>query len=132
MNMFDEEDEKALAPIEAEAEYTDKTSEDNKEAEEDSDTSTVEYYELPSDTSARSMIWSVLSLVFGIFGVVSSLIYPLGLIFCLVSIASSLYSRKRLGYFDRTSVFGLIAGIFAAVFSVASLVISVSGIFDKL
>ena len=126
-----EKNDMALSPIEAEAEYTDKTAQEEIEKEEEN-TSSVEYYELPSDTGSRSMIWSVLSLVFGVFGVVSSPIYILGFIFCTVSIVSSIYSRKRLGYFDRTSVFGLIAGIFATVFSVASLVISVSGIFDKL
>lgn len=89
-----------------------------------------EYYELPSDGAARNMIWSLLSLIFGILSVVTCQVYVLSMILASLGVGASLYSRKRFGYFDKLSVVGLIISIFGLVFGFSAMVISLSGLFN--
>lgn len=103
---------------------------DTKYAEEQLSNTADEYYELPNETASRNMIWSIISLVFGILSVVTCQIYVLSMILAVLGMGASLYSRRKLGYFDRPSVIGLIIAIFGLVFAVAAMFISISGIFE--
>ncbi len=94
------------------------------------DNTSDEYYELPTETASRNMIWSLLSLIFGIFSVATCQIYILSIILSILGVGASLYSRKRFGYFDRLSVIGLIISIFGLVFGLTVMVISLSGLFN--
>jgi hypothetical protein len=87
-----------------------------------------ERYELPAPEH-RSMLWSVLSLVIGIFSVVACAVYPLGIALSLVGFGFSVYSWRRCNFFTRINLSGLIISIVGFVFGVFSMIASLLGIF---
>ena len=70
----------------------------------------------------KSFGWSVASMVIGIISLVCCFFGWTGFILGAVSIALSIVSRRKLGYFDGMSVAGLILGIFGLVFGVSVLI----------
>ena len=90
-----------------------------------------ECYDLPEEGS-RSALFSVLSLIFSILSVVLCPLFYLSLIFSSFAVASSLISRRRLGYFDKMSLFGLIVAIFGFVFGICSMIMDITGMLDML
>lgn len=105
------------------------TEEEKKTAEEKKE---EEYYELPDSPDARRRGWSVISLFSGILAVLLCSVYYVGILFAVVSIASALVSRRRLGYFDGLSLAGLLVGIVGCVFGGFALVVDVTGVLDAL
>ena len=109
-------------------EYAEEESEVSREEKKEE----VEYYELPENIRARSMIWSVLSLVMAILSVVLCPIFYLGLAFSVLSAVFAVVSRRNLGYFDRMTLFGLIVAIFGFIFGVFSMIMDLTGLLDGL
>ncbi len=91
-----------------------------------------EYYELPDSPDARRRGWSVISMFSGILAVILCSVYYVSLVFAIISIVTALVSRRKLGYFDRLSLAGLLVGIVGCVFGVFSLIVDVTGVFDAL
>ena len=87
-----------------------------------------ERYELPAP-EARSMLWTVLSLVVGILSIIACPVYPLGIILGGVGIGFSIYSWRRCGFFTGLTVSGLVTSIVGLVFGVFSMIASILGIF---
>lgn len=119
-----EYDEKALPPAE-----DDITSEDYEEVSEEEKVSD-EYYELPGTKASRSMIWSIISTVLGVLSIPGCGFYVVGITLSVLSIGSAMFSRYRLGYFDKWSVFGLIFGIMGAVCGFFALAVTETGILN--
>lgn len=111
-----------LAPLDAEDDVFDKTTDGGDDS--------LEYYSLPADRP--SMIWSMLSLVLSILSVLLSPIYYVGIPLAVAAIVMAVVSSRKLGFFDKMSVVGLIIGIFGAVFGIFAVVIDVSGVLDGL
>ena len=88
-----------------------------------------EYYELPPAIRSRSLIWAVISFSLGILSLLISKVYYVSIAFALVSIGSSLISRRNLGFFEKYSIMGLIFGIMGAVCSIFSFIASAIGLF---
>ena len=88
-----------------------------------------EYYQLPPAMKSRSLIWSAISFVAGVLSIAICTFYYVSLVFAVVSIVSSLISRKNLGFFERYSIIGLILGIMGIVCGIFSGVASAFGIF---
>ena len=84
--------------------------------------------------NSNTRLFSLISVFFAAFSVILSFVPWVGFIFGLISIAFSLISRKKLGYFEGFALVGLIIGIFGFVFSFAGIilgtVISNSGYFS--
>ena len=80
------------------------------------------YYELFDKNKQKTMIWSVLSLIFGIVSIICCCYGWLGLVLSAASIAFAVVSRVNLKYFDGMALAGLIIGIFGMVFSLTVLV----------
>lgn len=74
-----------------------------------------EYYSLP--TGSKSILKSVLSVIFAILSIALCFIWYLGVIFSVSGIVFSVLHRKQFGYFNTPSVIGLILSIFGIVFS---------------
>ena len=91
-----------------------------------------EYYELPESAGKRSMIFSVAALICAILSVCLSGIYIPAIILAALAIGLSIFSRYRLGYFDKISLFSLCIAIFGAVFAVGAIVLDCMGLLDKL
>jgi hypothetical protein len=91
-----------------------------------------EYYDLPENLGARSMIWSVISLIFSILSVAFCPIYYLGIAFSLVAVGAGAVSRHNLGYFDKKTLFGITVGIFGFIFGICSMIMDLTGILDGL
>jgi hypothetical protein len=70
----------------------------------------------------KTLGWSVTSLVMGIVSLFTCSFGWASIIFGVVAIIFAIASRVILGYFDGKSIFGLILGIFGAVFGVAMIV----------
>ena len=70
----------------------------------------------------KTLGWSVASLVMGIVSLFTCSFGWASIIFGVVAIIFAIASRVILGYFDGKSIFGLILGIFGAVFGVAMIV----------
>lgn len=111
-----------LAPLENEEAVLDKTADEGDVSD--------EYYSLPAEHP--SMIWSILSLAASILSVLLSPIYYAGIPLAAAAISMAIISSKKLGYFDKMSVVGLVIGIFGAVFGIFSIVLDVSGVLDGL
>lgn len=112
-----------------EEDYTDRTeATDDEECSEDG----VEYYDLPENIRARSMIFSVISLVFSILSVALCPIYYLGIAFSVLAVVAGIISRHNLGYFDKKTLFGIIVGIFGFIFGICSMIMDLTGILDGL
>ena len=89
-----------------------------------------EYYELPA--GAPTMLWSILSLLCSLLSIGLCFLYYVSLPIALLAVLFSVVSRKKLGFFDKKSVFGLIVGIFGIVFGLFGLVVDVTGVLDDL
>ena len=89
-----------------------------------------DYYSLPE--KRPSIIWSLLSLIFSIFSVLLSPIYYIGLPMAIFSVVMALISSKKLGYFNKMSLVGLVIGIFGTVFGIFVLALDVTGVLDGL
>ena len=87
-----------------------------------------EYYELPLAIRARSLIWAVISFSAGILSLLLCKFYYVSIVLALVSVGSSLISRRNLGFFEKFSIMGLIFGIMGAVCSVFSLIANLIGL----
>lgn len=111
-----------LAPLGLDDAVLDKTESEGDASE--------EYYSLPSERP--SMLWSILSLTVSILSVLLSPFYYLGIPLAAASIVMAILSSRKLGYFDKMSVLGLIIGIFGAVFGIFALALDVSGVLDGL
>ena len=103
---------------------------DGEDTDEGEEKISDDYYELPKARSSRNMIWSVVSVVLAVLSIPAAGIYWLGITFAILSVGAGLFSRYRLGYFDKWSVFGLIFGIMGAVCGIFSMIVSLSGIFN--
>ena len=84
--------------------------------------------------NGNTRLFSVISVFFAALSVILSFVPWVGFILGLISIAFSLISRKKLGYFEGFALVGLIVGIFGFVFSFTGIilgaVISNSGYFS--
>lgn len=109
--------------------------ENTEENEEKTDTevqeeaATEEYYALPPTLKSRSLIWSMVSFVAGILSILLCPFYYVSLVFAAGSVATSLVSRKNLGFFEKYAIFGLILGMMGIVFGVSSSIAIRLGIF---
>ncbi len=88
-----------------------------------------EYYDLPPAIRSRTRIWSVASIVLAILSVLLCRVYYLGIVLALASIGGAVISRKTLGFFERTSVWGIIFGTAGFVFSIFMLIAKTVGLF---
>lgn len=92
----------------------------------------VEYYDLPASPKERSMGWSLLSLALSVLSVALCAFWYVSFPLAVGAVVFAVISRRKLGYFDKMSVFGLIVGIVGFVFSAFSLFVSISGVLDGL
>ena len=90
-----------------------------------------EFYAVP-DVSGN-LLWSVLSLVCAVISVVCfSFFYIGGIIAAILAIALAVVSSRKLGFFDRMALFGLIFGLFGLVFGIFSMIVDITGVLDPL
>ncbi len=87
-----------------------------------------EYYDLPPAIRSRTRIWSVSSLVLSILSVLLCAFYYVSLVFAVLAVGASLFSRRTLGFFDRCSVIGLIVSIFGFVFGISVMTADIIGL----
>ena len=88
-----------------------------------------EFYTVP-DVSGN-LLFSVLSLICAVLSVVLfAFFYIGGIILALCAISLAVLSSRKLGFFDRMALFGLIFGIFGLVFGIFSMVADITGILD--
>ena len=87
-----------------------------------------ECYDITGETS-KSMIWSILALVFGILSIIACPLYVVGMTLGALSFILSLISRKKNGFFTRTAVLSLILSIVGFVFGAFSMAVSLTGLF---
>ena len=88
-----------------------------------------EYYTVP--IVSGNLLWSVLSLIAAILSVVLfSFFYIGGIIAALVAIALAVVASRKLGFFDRMALFGLIFGLFGLVFGIFSMVVDITGVLE--
>ena len=85
-----------------------------------------EYYALPA--KSVSMIWSVISLVLAILSVLLCPLYYVGIILAVAAVVFAVVSSRKLGFFDKMSIFGLIIGIFGVIFGVFICVLDLTGL----
>ena len=91
-----------------------------------------ECYDLPKSKSQRTMGWSLLSLILSLLSVALCSFWYVSFPLAVGAVVFAVISRRKLGYFDKMSVFGLIVGIVGFVFSAFSLFVSLSGVLDGL
>ena len=91
-----------------------------------------ENYELPKKQEHRTLLFSLLSVICAALSVCLAVFYIPALILSVLSVGLALYSRWRLGYFDRMCIVGLIVGIFGFVFGITSMILSLTGVMDRL
>lgn len=91
----------------------------------------AEFYALTDKNG--SLIWSVLSLLAALASVVAIIFSPtVGIIVAAVAIFLGVISSRKLGFFDRMALFGVIFGIFAIIFGAFSLILDATGILSNL
>ena len=122
--IYDEYESRLLS---AGSEEEEEKTEPEVEAEEETDSE--EYYKLPSTLKSRSLIWSILSFALGVLSIALCPFYYVSLVFAAVSVATSLVSRKNLGFFEKYAIFGLILGIMGVVFGISSAIAISLGLF---
>lgn len=114
-----ETEEKAAAPIREET-----VDDILKDAVDDG-----EFYAVP-DVSGN-LLFSVLSLLSAVLSVVLfAFFYVGGIIAAVAAISLAVISSRKLGFFDRMALFGLIFGLFGLVFGIFSMVADITGILD--
>lgn len=87
-----------------------------------------ECYDLPKRRKSRTRLWSVLSVVASALSVLLCAFYYVSLPLALMGIGLSLFSKMKLGYFDRCGTIGLVVGIVGCVFGIFSIVGSCLGV----
>ena len=86
-----------------------------------------EFYAVPNVSG--NLVWSVLSLLCAVLSVVLfAFFYIGGIIAAVLAIVLSVVSSRKLGFFDRMALFGLIFGLFGLVFGVFSMILDVTGV----
>ena len=122
-----ENDGKNIAELEAKADDTvrEETVDDIlKEAVDDS-----EFYAVPNVSG--NLLFSVLSLLCAVLSVILfAFFYIGGIIAAVAAISLAVVSSRKLGFFDRMALFGLIFGLFGLVFGIFSMVADMTGILD--
>lgn len=109
-----------------EEDFHDKTVLDDELAGEVSE----DYYPL-RERSTR--LYSIISVFLAIVSVVLGFIYYyIGIALGVGAIIMALVSRKVLGYFDKSSLFGIVVGIFGVVFGSFVAIVVNTGILDGL
>ncbi len=98
--------------------------EERNEAKRGSD----EYYDLPPAIRSRTRLWSVISLVLAVLSVLLCPVYYVSLVFSILAVGASLFSRRTLGFFDSLAVIGLIVAIFGFVFGISVMVADLIGL----
>ena len=107
------------------------TAEENTEIDNDAAVDDgTDFYSLP--TERRSFIWSLLSVLLSLLSVLLCSVYALGIALSVCAIAFAFISARRLGFFDKMALFGLIVAIFGAVFGIFAMVIDITGVLDGL
>lgn len=82
--------------------------------------------EVVTPAQPKTMVFSILSLIFGICSLVLCCCGGwIALMFGVAAIVFSLISRRHLGYFGGMSVTGLVLGISGAVFGLVTIILSV-------
>lgn len=79
-------------------------------------------YKTVMDGKPKMRTWSVASAFFAALSIVLCFVWQAGLSLGAAAVISSIVSRRKLGYFDKLSLGGLIGAIFGMVFSVAILI----------
>ena len=116
--------ENAPAAVAPEKEREETVEDILKEAADDS-----EFYAVPNVSG--NLLWSVLSLLCAILSVILfSFFYVGGIIAAILAIALAVLSSRKLGFFDRMALFGLIFGLFGLVFGVFSMIVDITGVLD--
>lgn len=92
----------------------------------------AECYELPKAPESRTRLWSVISIVLSALSVLLCPFFYVSIPLAVLGVGFSMYSKYRLGYFDRLGTWGLIVGLVGVVFGIFCLIGSVSGVFDLL
>lgn len=88
-----------------------------------------EFYAVP-DVSGN-LLFSVLSLLCAVLSVaLFAFFYIGGIIAAVAAISLAVISSRKLGFFDRMALFGLIFGLFGLVFGIFSMIADITGILD--
>ena len=88
-----------------------------------------EFYAVPA--AVGNLLFSVLSLLCAVLSVVLfAFFYIGGIIAAVAAIALAVLSSRKLGFFDRMALFGLIFGLFGLVFGIFSMVVDITGVLD--
>lgn len=88
-----------------------------------------EFYAVPN--ASGNLIWSLLALLCAVTSVVLfAFFYIGGIISAVAAIALAVLSSRKLGFFDRMALIGLIFGIFGLVFGIFSMIADLTGILD--
>ena len=106
-----------------EKEQSRSTSEENKSSFY-SDDAEYAYRTVMKNGRRKSMGWSCASMIAGILSIICCCLGYTGVIFGIAAVVLSLYSRKKLGYFDGMAVAGIVLGIFGFVFGAAMIIMS--------
>lgn len=75
----------------------------------------------------KTKLWSIIALTLSILSVALCYFGWVGIIFSVLALGMAIFSRKRLGYFDKMTLASIIVAIFGAVFSVAMLILKSIG-----
>ena len=82
------------------------------------------YYQLPANLKSRSLKWAVISLVAGILSLVlCPFYYVAGFFFVALGCGATAISRVNLGYFEKTSIIGLILSMIGVVCNTFSVIV---------
>lgn len=115
-------DNMGIEPLDT-RDYEDRTSADEGKVDES------EFYAVSSESG--NLVWSALSVIFAILSVVLFAFFYIGGIVCAIAaIVFAVVSSRKLRFFDKMALFGLIFGIFGLVFGVFSMIIDITGILD--
>ena len=95
---------------------------------ENENTVSDEYYELPLAIKSRTLLWSMVSFVLGALSLSLCLFYYISIPFAIASVIFSMVSRRNLGFFEKYSIMGLVFGLMGAVASAFCLIASSIGL----
>ena len=83
------------------------------------DNDSTTYTILTEKGKPKTLLWSLLSLIFGILSVALSIFGWVGIALGVCTVVFSIIGRKGLGFFNGLIISGLLSGIFGVVFSIA-------------
>ena len=89
---------------------------------EDVKTDNKSLYKNVLKTKENRRTLSVISLAIAVLSVLLLFIPWLGLLFSIAAIATGVFSRRNLGYFDKLTLSALIISIFGFVFSIVGII----------